>query len=84
MFIKPADIEGFGELFGGVADAVLHGGAEAEGRDDAGAVARVDAGLFDVLHDGTDDGGLAIADAIDIDLGGVFEEAVDEKRFTGQ
>ena len=75
---QAAHVEGFGELFGGVADAVLHRVAEAEGRDDAGAVAGVNAGFFDVLHDGTDDGGLAIADAIDIDLGGVFKEAVDE------
>ena len=75
---EAADVEGFGELFGGVADAVLHGGAEAEGRDDAGAVAGVDTGFFDVLHDGTDDRGFAVADAIDIDFGGVFEEAVDE------
>ena len=46
--------------------------------DDAGAVAGVDAGLLDVLHDGADDGGLAVGDAIDIDLGGVLEETVDE------
>ncbi len=80
---QAADVEGFGELLGGVADAVLHGWREAEGRDDAGAVAGVDACLFDVLHDGTDDGGFAVADAIDIDLGGVFEEAVDEEGFVG-
>jgi hypothetical protein len=36
--------------------SLLHGRREAEGRDDAGAVAGVDAGLLDVLHDGTDDG----------------------------
>ena len=80
---EAAHVEGFGELFGGVADAVLHRWREAEGRDDAGAVAGVDAGLFDVLHDGADDGRFAVADAIDIDLGGVFEEAVDEDGVAG-
>jgi hypothetical protein len=81
---QAADVEGFGELLRGVADAVLHRWREAEGRDDAGAVAGVDAGLFDVLHDGADDGRFAVADAIDIDLGGVFEEAVHEHGAVGR
>ena len=54
-------------------------GVRLKGGNNAGAVAGVDAGLFDVLHDGTDDGRFAVAEmTIDIDLGGVFEEAVDE------
>lgn len=77
---QAADVEGLRELLGGIADAVLHGRREAEGRDDAGAVAGVDAGLFDVLHDGADDGRFAVGDAVHIDLGGVFEEAVDKER----
>jgi len=81
---QAAHVEGLGELLGGVADAVLHRVAEAEGRDDAGAVAGVDAGFFDVLHDGADDGRFAVADAIDIDLGGVFEEAVHEHGAVGR
>ncbi len=81
---QAAHVEGLGELFGGVADAVLHRWREAEGRDDAGAVAGVDAGFFDVLHDGADDGRFAVADAIDIDLGGVFEEAVHEHGAVGR
>ena len=44
----------------------------------------MDAGLFDVLHDGADDGGLAVADAIDVHLGGVVEEAVDQHRALGR
>ena len=36
----------------------------------------MDAGLLDVLHDRADHRDVAIADAIDIDFGGVVEEAV--------
>ena len=48
-------------------------------------VAGVHAGLLDVLHDPADDdlaGG--VADGVDVDLGGVLEEAVDEHRALGR
>ena len=44
----------------------------------------MDAGLLDVLHDRADDGDLAIGDAVDIDLGGVVEEAVDQHGALGR
>ena len=48
-------------------------------RHDAGAVARVNAGLLDVLHDAADDDGAGrVSDCIDVELEGVFEELVDE------
>ena len=50
------------------------------GRERAGAVARMDAGLFDVLHDAGDEDILAVADRIDIDLDGIGKIAVDEHR----
>ena len=51
----------------------------------AGAVARVHAGLLDVLHDPADeDLARRVADGVDVDLGGVLEEAVDEHRALGR
>ena len=49
-------------------------------RDHAGGVARVHARFFDVLHDGADVDVLAITETVDVDLGGVLEETVDEYR----
>ena len=37
-----------------------------------------------MLHDGADDGGVAVADAVDVDFGGAFEEAVDEDGAVGE
>ena len=48
------------------------------GREHARGVARVDAGLLDVLHDGGDVRLLAVAERVDVDLDRVLEEAVDE------
>ena len=36
--------------------------------------------LLDVLHDRADVGVVAVAERIDVDLDGVLEEAVDERR----
>ncbi len=47
-------------------------------RQHAGAVARVNAGFLDVLHDAGDQHVLAVAERVDIDFDGVFEEAVDQ------
>ena len=38
----------------------------------------MDASLFDVFHDTADDASLPIGNAVDIHLGGVFEETIDE------
>ena len=43
----------------------------------------MNAGLLDVLHDGADDGGVAVGDAVDVDFGGVLKEAVDEDGTIG-
>ena len=51
---------------------------EGERRNDACAVAAVNAGLLDVFHDCADHGGLAIGDAIDIHFDRVFEETIDQ------
>ena len=81
---EAADVEGLGHLEGGVADFGFYFFGERGRGDDAGAVAAVDAGLLDVLHDGADDGGVAVGDAVDIDFGGVVEEAVDEHGALGR
>ena len=38
----------------------------------------MDAGFFDVLHDAGDDDVFAVAEGVDVDFDGVFEEVVDE------
>ena len=48
-------------------------------------VAGVHARLLDVLHDAADDHlAGAVADGVDVDLGGVLEEAVDQHRPLGR
>ncbi len=55
--------------------------AHARGRDDAGAVAGVDAGLLDVLHHAADDDRAGVVrDAVDVELLGSLEKAVDQDR----
>ena len=49
-------------------------------RQRAGRVAGMDAGLLDVLHDAGDEDVLAVGQAIDVDLDGVGEIAVDQQR----
>ena len=44
----------------------------------AGRIARVDAGVLDVLHHPADDAAITVRDGIHIGLEGVLEEAVDE------
>ena len=80
---EAADFEFDGEFFRGLADGDSHFFADRKGGDGAGGVAGVNAGGLDVLHDGADDGGVAVADAVDVDFGGAFEEAVDEDGSVG-
>ena len=49
-------------------------------RQRAGRIAGMDAGLLDVLHDAGDRRVLAVGEAIDVDLDGVGEIAVDQQR----
>ena len=64
----------------GRADLVEHLGAERVRRQHAGAVAGVDPGLLDVLHDPADPDVLAVAQRVDVDLDRVLQEAVEEDR----
>ena len=77
---EAADVEFFREFLGVGADLVLDFLGESHGRDDARGVAGVDACGFHVFHDGTHHGVLAVADAVHVKFGGVFEEAVDKYR----
>ena len=61
-----------------LADPLEHLRAERVRRQHAGAVAGVDAGLLDVLHDPADPDVLAVAQRVDVDLDRVLEEAVEE------
>jgi hypothetical protein len=49
-------------------------------RQDAGRVARVNAGVLDVLHDAADDAAAAVRDRIHIGLERILEEPVDQHR----
>src|SRR5258708_10038330 len=48
------------------------------GREHTRAVAGMTPGFLDVLHDPTNDAALAVGNAIDIDLDGIFEKLVDQ------
>ena len=57
-----------------------HVGVERMRRQRAGEVAGMDAGFLDMLHDADDEGVLAVAEAVDVDLGGVGQIAVEQQR----
>ena len=72
------DVQPLGQGIGVAANRLEHMVGERVGRDDAGAVPGVHAGALHMLHDGADDRGLAVGDAIDVDFDGILEESVDE------
>ena len=80
MFIRPADLQPPGQRAGRLADFVDHRPRQTVRRNRAGRIARVDARLLDVLHDAGHDHLLAVGNGVDVDLGGVFQEAVDQHR----
>src|SRR5690242_20369431 len=51
------------------------------GESVCGGIARMHAGELDVLQHSADHGGLAVADAVDVELDRVLEEFVDQDRF---
>ncbi len=73
---QPDDAERERDLARGGADLLEHLLAERVRRQHAGAVAGVHAGLLDVLHDAADPDVAAVAQGVDVDLGGVLEKAV--------
>ena len=73
-----------GDTAGRLADPVDHVTAERHRRKRARGVARVDAGLLDVLHDSADVELGAVVQRVDVDLDGVVEEAIDEQRGSGR
>ena len=77
---ETTNVEFLREFLGVLADLFLDFLGEGHRRDDAGGVAGVDACGFHVFHDGADNGVLAVADAVHVEFGGVFEEAVDKNR----
>ncbi len=49
-------------------------------RQDGVRIARMDAGLLDVLHDPGDDDVLSVAEGVDVELVGILEKPVDQDR----
>ena len=52
-------------------------------RYDAGRIAGVDAGFFDVLHDTADNSALAVRETVHIHLDRGVQKAIDEDRLAG-
>ena len=77
MLIRPTTPSPSASLRRRLLDLAQHLRAERHRGDDAGRVARVDAGLLDVLHDRADVDGLAVGQRVDVDLDRVLEEAVE-------
>src|SRR5699024_31441 len=75
---QAAHADSLGDRQRRLTDAFEHVLAQGQRGQDAGRVAGVDAGLLDVLHDAADEDLLTVVERIDVDLDGVFEEAVDE------
>ncbi len=81
---QSADVERQSERLG-LPLELRHGlGRERARGQGAGGIARMDARLLDVLHDAGDVDGLAVAQAIHVDLGGVGEVAVEQERILAQ
>ena len=70
---QPDDIEAAGQRLGLALDLGDDLGREGMGRQRAGGIAGMDAGLLDMLHDAGDEDRLAVGDGIDIDLDGVLQ-----------
>ena len=69
-----------GQLAGGREDLVDHVLAQRVRRQRAGAIARVNARLLDVLHHPADHHALAVAQRVHVHLGGVRQEAIHQNR----
>ena len=68
---------------GVLADLLDHVLAQVEGREHGVAVAAVDAGGFDVLHDPDDAHHLPVADGVGLGLDGAVQEVVDQDLVVG-
>src|SRR5262245_10490593 len=77
---EAADIERKRKLAGLAAELVDGLLVERVRRQRAGRVAGMDAGFLDVLHDAGDHRLLAVGEAVDVDLDGVGEIAVEQQR----
>ena len=83
-FISPRTLKRQPQPLGVVADEVQVVGADLVGRQHAGRVARMHAGLLDVLHDRADHHPLPVAQRVHVDLVGVLHELVDQQRLAGR
>src|SRR5690606_16992745 len=89
---ETADAKSLAKCFGVLADLVQYGWRQGSGGNHAGAIATVDTGFFDVLHDTGDNAHAAgfltgigafrreIADGIDVNFNGAIQEFIDENR----
>ncbi len=80
MFIKPTTLSAFASLRVCARNSSWISCGQAVRRQRAAGIARVHAGLFDVLHDAADQHVLAVAHGIDIHFDGQIQEAVEQHR----
>ena len=81
---QPDDAEFSGQGFGFFRDPFQDLGGQRNGRQDAGAVAAVNACFLDVLHNPCHDRLPAVAQGVHVDFNGMAEEPIDEHGFSGR
>ncbi len=79
-FIRPRTFNSFAIALVALVISSRIAARKGKSRDDAGAVAAVNARFLDVLHDRAHDRDLAVGDAIDIHLDRVLEKTIDQDR----
>ena len=77
---QPADVERERQLLRLLLEPRHRLGAQRARRQRAGAVARMNARLLDVLHDPRHDDCLAVAESVDVDLDRVRQISIEQKR----
>src|SRR5271155_768821 len=84
LHVHQADnVESAGEAHSVIADVREHLGLERDRRENAGGIAGVDAGFFNMLHDSADDDILTIGECVHVHFGCVFEKLVNQDRTLG-
>ena len=73
-------MQGFAEFMGIRTDNTFHFVAQRMGRDRAAGIARMDARLFDMFHNGGNGHLIAVNNGIDIYFNGFFKEFIHQNR----
>ena len=77
---ESANREFFGHRLGRSFDRGDYFGRKRKGRDNAGAIAAVDPGFFDVLHDRADNRDFAVGNTVYIHFDRIIQKVIDQDR----